>query len=175
MSALDEHCEIALANVCRAINSSLRFPRNVFDGDWRDFFFFDSDWMSDGPFVGVVKAFLDIEHSRCACVLRLDVDRDDIGPRSFCVRQNTEIDEYQLLLGGSAPGFGWLNAVERIGCASDVGEWCIYAEPNNDIAVIAFRDVDSSHRYSSAMARVHARASRMLLENLRFRTGSPIV
>jgi len=46
--------------------------------------------------------------------------------------------------------------MERLGCASDVGEWCMYCEPNNEIAVIAFRQTEAAARYASAMARVHA-------------------
>jgi RHS repeat-associated protein len=52
----------------------------------------------------------------------------------------------------SSPGFRFI----RVACASDVGEWCMYCEPNNEIAVIALRQADAAARYASAMARVRA-------------------
>lgn len=155
MSAISDRCEIARENVHRAVNPERRFPRNIFQGDWIEFFFFDSDWMTDPDFVGHVKAFLDIERAECACLWRLDSE-DANEPEFFFVQTQTIPDDYRVLLAGATPGYGWVSAMERLACASDVGEWCMYCEPNNEIAVIGFRQADASARYSSAMARVHA-------------------
>ncbi len=148
-------CETALANLRRAINVERRFPSNVFLGGWSDFYFFDSDWMRVADSVEHVKALLDVEGGQCACLWKLDSE-DPNEPRFFFVREETSADEYGALLAGKTPGYGWLDAMERLACASDLGDWCIYCEPNNEIAVIGFRQVDAAHRYSSAMARVHA-------------------
>lgn len=154
MNSVD-HCERARESVRAGIDPIRRFPRNIFVGDWVDFFFFDSDWMRESDFVDHVKAFLTIEGGQCACLWKLDSE-DPNEPRFFFVREQTTSDEYRALLAGKTPGYGWLDAMERLACASDSGAWCMYCEPNNEIAVIAFRQVDDARLYSSAMARVHA-------------------
>ena len=155
MNVVRDRCEIARANVRAGINPDRRFPRNIFVGDWSDFFFFDSDWMRESDFVEHVKAFLDIEGGQCACLWKLDSE-DANEPRFFFVRGQTTSEEYRARLAGTTPGYGWLDAMERLACASDMGEWCMYCEPNNEIAVVGFRRVDAASRYSSAMARFHA-------------------
>jgi len=155
MNVVADRCEIARANVRAGVDPARRFPRNVFVGDWSDFFFFDSDWMRESDFVDHVKAFLEIEGGQCACVWKLDSDRP-IELRDFFVREQTTTDEYRALLAGTTLGYGWLDAVERVACASDGGEWCMYCEPSNEIAVIGFRQTDAAARYASAMARVRA-------------------
>ena len=110
--------------------------------------------MTQPDFVDHVKVFLDVDGSQCACLWKLDSeDRDEV--RFFFVREGTTADEYRALLAGTTPGDGWLDAMERLACASDLGEWCMYCEPNNEIAVIGFRQVDAADRYSSAIAAVH--------------------
>lgn len=155
MSVLSDRCGIAHQNVHRAVHPERRFPRNIFQNDWVEFFFFDSDWMTDPDFVGHVQAFLDIEEAECACLWRLDSE-DVNEPEFFFVQAQTIPDDYRTLLAGATPGYGWVSAMERVACASDVGEWCMYCEPNNEIAVIGFRPGVDTHRYSSAMERVRA-------------------
>lgn len=149
------HCESARENVRTGIDPNRRFPRNIFVGDWADYFFFDSDWMRESDFVDHVKAFLTIEGGQCACLWKLDSE-DPNEPRFFFVREQTTAEAYGALLAGTTPGYGWLDGMERLACASDSAAWCIYCEPNNEIAVIAFRQADAGTRYSSAMAHVHA-------------------
>jgi hypothetical protein len=154
-SIVRDRCEIACENVCAGVAPDRRFPRNIFVGHWSDFFFFDSDWMRESDFVEHAKAFLAIEGGHCACLWKLDSE-DPNEPRFFFVREQTNTDEYRALLAGNTAGYGWLDAMERLACASDSGAWCMYCEPNNEIAVIGFRDADAARRYSSPMARVHA-------------------
>ena len=150
-----DRCEAALANVHHGVSVDQRFPQNVFVGPWIDFFFFDSDWMTEPDFVEHLKAFLSIERSRCACLWRLDKEGTN-EPTVFFVREQTTVNEYRGLLAGNAPGYGWVDAMERLACASDVGEWCMYCEPNNEIGVIGFRHKDGSARYTEALSRFRA-------------------
>lgn len=148
-------CDRALSNVRQGLRTDGRFPQNVFVGDWAEFRFFDSDWMRAADFVDHVHAFLDIEQGRCACLWKIDSEVvDELAV--FFVRGQTTADEYRALLGGNAPGYGWLDAMERLACASDRGEWCMYCEPNNEIAVIGFRQRSALDRYSLALAALHA-------------------
>ena len=98
--------------------------------------------MRVSDFVEHARAFLAIEGGGCACLWNLDA-AEDAGAARFFVHADTASDEYQALLGGVRPGYGWLDAMERLACASDVGEWCMYCEPNNDIAVVGFRGGDA--------------------------------
>src|SRR5258708_15870180 len=158
MNVARERCEIARANVRAGINPDRRFPRNIFVGDWSDFFVFDSDWMRESDFVEHVKAFLDIEGGQCACLWKLDSEEAN-EPRFFLVRGQTTSEEYRAVPAGTTPGYGWLDAMERLACASDVGGGGMYCEPNNEIAVIGFRHKGVSARYSPAMS--HFRAERI--------------
>ena len=65
-------------------------------------------------------------------------------------------DAYRLFLVGANVGEGWIYGVDRLGCASDVGRWCIYCEPRNEMAVIAFRERDSWTRYASVIAQLES-------------------
>jgi len=154
-NAIRHQCEKARESVRADIDPNRRFPRKIFVGDWADYFFFGSDWMTEPDFVDHAKAFLDVDGAQCACLWKLDSE-DPNEPRFFFVREQTTIEEYRVLLAGTTAGYRWLDAMERVACASDSGAWCMYAEPNNEIAVIGFRHPDGAHRYSSAMARVHA-------------------
>lgn len=155
MDAARDRCELAFGNVRQGVGVDRRFPRNIFVGDWSDFFFFDSDWMTAPDFVEHIKVFLNIEGSRCACLWRLDTEETN-EPSVLFVRERTTADEYRRLLAGNAPGHRWVDAMERLACASDVGEWCMYCEPNNEIAVIGFRHKRASARYAAAMRQFRA-------------------
>jgi len=155
MGAISDRCQMARENVHAAVDPERRFPRNIFTGDWSEFFFFDSDWMTDPNFVELVKTFLNIERAECACLWKLD-EEDANASEFFSLRAQTTADEYRVLLAGATPGYGWVSAMERLACTSDGGEWCMYCEPNNEIAVMALRQADAAARYASPMARVHA-------------------
>jgi hypothetical protein len=149
-----ETCQMAIANAERSINRELRFPSNVFNGSWKEFLFFDSDWMMAPDFVESVNAFLEAEGGSCACLSKVDSD-DATNPRVFAVRRQTTANEYGEVLAGTAPGYGWRDAFERLACASNVGEWCIYCEPQAEIAVIALKETNDA-RYRRVLDRFSA-------------------
>lgn len=138
-AAENTYCQKAVANLRRALNASRRFPGNVFSGDWRKFLFFDSDWIFDGQFVERVKELLEIEGSKCACICNLDEPAG--ADRSlFLIDHKSTGSNYSAFLKGPNIGDGWLYGVDRFGCASDIGLWCIYCERRSEIGVIANRD-----------------------------------
>jgi hypothetical protein len=47
---------------------------------------------------------------------------------------------YEAALEGDGPANGWIYQMDNYGCMSDIGEWCIYCEKANDIALIALRE-----------------------------------
>jgi hypothetical protein len=137
-----------------AVDLRRRFPENVFEGTWTAFRFFDSDWMTSPDFVDDVKALLAIEGATCACIVNLEAEFP--ATRELFVREQTSADDYRAVLAGTDPGLGWGSALERLGCASEIGEWALYCEPMNEIAVVGFRDADAWQRYAPALARVQA-------------------
>ena len=151
-------CTIATANIGRGVDANSRFPQNVFIGEWLDFFFFDSDWMRDAEFVDQARAFLEAERGACACLRNLDlsVTTATANTHQLLIHESTASSEYRLLLKGRSLGSGWLDGIERLACASDSGEWCMYCEPANEIAVIAFRRQESVQRYRVPMSAFHA-------------------
>lgn len=157
MTAIQDGCAKALTNLSDGIDAECRFPRNVFIGDWSDFFFFDSDWMFDPEFVERVKSFLDVENGVCACFSNLDAASDrKRQERQFFIDQQTSPAAFQSLLRGDTPGSGWIHNIDRFGCTSDVSQWCIYCERGNEIAVIAIRQGISVKHYMSQIAQFKA-------------------
>jgi hypothetical protein len=157
MNALQDACTTAIANARALIAADRRFPRNVFVGDWADFFFFDSDWVFDVQFVQRVKDLLDAEEGTCACLLSLDSAAGGTGrERLFLIDQQTMPNAYQSLLSGDGPESGWVYDVARYGCTSDKGVWCIYCEQASEIGVVGFRRSSVLARYLPSIAEFHA-------------------
>ena len=151
-------CENAVINVRQGVNADSRFPRNVFVGEWTDFFFFDSDWMRDFEFVEYIKAFLDVEGGTCVGLVNLD-SKETISSASanvLLIQGRTTSAEYQAWRMRPSSTILWAEGFARLGCASDTGDWCMYCEPRNEIAVVAFRQSHTLERYRVPMARFHA-------------------
>ena len=128
----------ALDSLRRAINADRKFPSNVFGGNWSRSLFFDSDWMFGERFVVDVQALLAIEGGHVACVASLDATPGG-GQSTFVIGKETTGPDFLSFLKGPVAGEGWQHNVGRFGCASDLGQWCIYCEKRSEIAVIAVR------------------------------------
>jgi hypothetical protein len=141
----------ARSNMSATIDKHSRFPKRVYVGDWRTFFFFDSDWVFDMKFVDKIRQLLDIESGKCAVIVNLDEDVDAENSFFSFENETTHLD-FQLFLNGTDLGGGWLHSVGRFGCVSDVGEWSIYCEKGSEIAVIAVRGNIRRDKYSQVVA-----------------------
>src|SRR5207253_2039091 len=64
---------------------------------------------------------------------------------------------YADKLRAGGPADGWLYAVDRYACASDVGEWCIYCEKTNDVAVIGLRDGGGIETFETPLKQLWAK------------------
>lgn len=145
----------ALANLSHAIEAGLRFPRNVFAGKWIGFFFFDADWVFDAQFVERIKELLKLEGGQAARIADLDAT-PNTAQSSFLIETNTSGSSYQSFLNGPSVGEGWLHGVGRFGCTSNLGEWCIYCEKGNEIAVVAVRGGQAETRYKAVIDQLKA-------------------
>jgi hypothetical protein len=145
----------ARANLSLAIDAGREFPKNVFSGNWGGFFFFDSDWIFDAPFVERARALLEIEGGNSACISNLDAV-PSTERSSFFIDKEITGQAYASFLSGPNIEEGWIYGVDRFGCTSDVGQWCIYCERRNEIAVIAVRDSRAMEKYEAAIAQFKA-------------------
>ena len=145
----------ARANLILAINASREFPKNVFPGNWGEFFFFDSDWLFDAQFVERARELLEIEGGNSACMSNLDA-APGTERSSFFIDKEITGQAYATFLSGPNVEEGWIYGVDRFGCTSDVGQWCIYCERRNEIAVIAVRDSRGTEKYEAVIAQFKA-------------------
>lgn len=134
-------CGIARAKLDTSIDTNSRFPGNVFVGEWASFLFFDSDFVFEIEFVRKIKSLIEIERGRCACVCNLDarLDNRDAKESFFLIEETMSDEAYSSVLRGLVAGSGWIYTADRFGCTSDIGQWCIYCERANEIAVVAFQ------------------------------------
>ncbi len=68
----------------------------------------------------------------------------------------SQIEQYRFVLEGKNVD-GWGYSLGRQGAISDLGAWCIYAETDSEIAVIAF-DVAEPNQYVSFLDDVVGRS-----------------
>ena len=143
-----EYREKAISNLNFAINTNSGFPARVFRHDWEHFLFFDSDRIFEPSFVDWGNRLLKIEMGNCAYICDLDSDVSNEkaeGPSSFCFGEDDTGEAFvPILCDPSKSATGWIYNFGRFTCISDVGQWCIYCERDNEIAVMAFRDKEIS-------------------------------
>lgn len=148
-------CLEAFRTVFHLIRPDISLPENVFERSMRRFLFFESDALFFGSFVEAAQTFLEIERSSAVSLVNLtealQLGRGGASP-SICLTQDTTEDKYRERLRGGSPAQRWLYSMDRYGCASNVGEWCIYCEKRNDVAVIGLRDDSSERRFKPALA-----------------------
>ncbi|TCG09428.1 hypothetical protein BZM27_05610 [Paraburkholderia steynii] len=137
----DAHRRQSYANAIAAYDSGKNFPEQVFHGNWQKFLFFQSDYLFSSEFVDTVHDVLQQERANTVCLLNLgrtNVD-DSESSASIYIDEEMNGESFMDRLVAGGPAGGWLFAVERYVCASDVGSWSIYCEKDSDIAVVALR------------------------------------
>jgi hypothetical protein len=147
----------AAKNLDAAVAPGRRFPENVFRGNWSAFFFFDPDLLFEPQFVESARTFLGTENGTCVCLSNLDAVGTQGGlETSIFLDAGTTGEAYVARLRGPSVASGWLYQMDRYGCTSDVGSWCIYCERNNEIAVIAVHENGAPNRVKSAIEQLNA-------------------
>ncbi|PMS11463.1 hypothetical protein C0Z17_15175 [Trinickia caryophylli] len=142
-------------------------PENVFAGAWRTFLFCESDRIFDLGFVSVVIRLLERENSHVACLINLDetdVTRLEEGAATIFVDSSVTGIRYMGALEDRGAAGGWLYTVNRYICSSDIGEWCIYCEKDNDIAVVGLRDVGGVRGFEQPLKKLGAKPIEELID-----------
>ena len=150
--------ERAFLNVLDGLAIDRRFPEMVFLGIWSSFLFFGSDRVFASSFADVMADFLRADNSCLGCLLNITETYSSELNRESAIYMDPILtgSEYQAFLRGNGPATGWLYSMDRFGCASDRGEWEIYCEKDSDIAVVGFRHVNGTQRFSEATRKLRA-------------------
>jgi hypothetical protein len=171
----DQQCLRARSNLEMAIKTAARLPQNVFQPGWGSFYLFNSDWMFEGAFVEKIRIMLQQEGSSCACIVNLDRAASDTLA-AFAIKGNTSAQEYQRLLAGTGPSDGWVYDVDRFGCTSEIGTWCIYCERASELAILGFNVETLEEKHEFVRAALHASGvSSIGLSPSRFEFASHII
>lgn len=154
--------ERSFANSIGSIYLDRTFPLRIFRESWTAFFFLESDMIFVPAFIGVVRGLMGTENSQICCLINLGatVQKDYGDPPAIYLDKSIEPSQYTSLLLGDGSWTAWLYLVDRYVCASDVGEWCIYCEKENDVAVIAFRSESGPNKFAAALQALQATSIR---------------
>lgn len=160
-----DNMERALRNVLTAGDLERMLPDQVFGARYQQFLFFQSDHLFTSEFVGIVQTLLRDEHAHVACLLNRDKAESFTvgGPGTFFLDATTSGEVYANKLRDGGPADGWLYGVDRYAITSDSGEWYIYCEKSNDIAVIGLCDAHSIEKFETALAELWAKPIEELL------------
>lgn len=159
IEASESERRCAFHNVMGACDFQKMLPDQLFVGVWRAFLFFPSDFMFSPDFVDVVRELMRLEEALVACLLNLDkTEKLAFGGASLMLI-DAAVDRaaYEKKLRAGGPATGWLFDVDRYACASDVGEWCIYSEKSNDVAVIALRKLSGREKFEVPLKHLSAK------------------
>lgn len=139
MNASEQAIKSAFHKAQSLIQKDTVFPEYVFESSWKLFYFFSSDRMFEEPFVDLVRSLLVAEKAGTCCIINLS----DIESKEFAViTPATSPQEYLIFLRQGGPASGWLYGVDVFLASSEKGEWCIYCERENDVAVLALNGTD---------------------------------
>ncbi|MEN6586585.1 MAG: hypothetical protein ABFE02_11155 [Sulfuricella sp.] len=156
----------AFDNIVTALDFDRLLPARVFLEVWSDFLFFQSDYIFAPEFVEVMGESLRLENAHVSCLLNLDktgtFEFGDIA--AIFLDERVTGREYRDELHGRGSADGWLYLVDRYARASDVGEWCIYCEKANDVAVIGFRGIGGVEKFEKPLKRLWARPIEELVD-----------
>ena len=132
----------AVSNALSSISKDRRFPKKVLVGHWEDYLFFDTfGTMFDPCFIEVKNLLLTEDKASVIALINLGDDTPvDDNPPAIFIEQNTKAKEYISELESKGAPPGWRFVMGRYVCASDTGNWSIYCEKQNNMAVFAFRE-----------------------------------
>ncbi|MBN8884280.1 MAG: hypothetical protein J0I77_01055 [Rudaea sp.] len=156
----------AFENAVRAIDYRRQLPERVFVGKWEGFFFCESDRIFHSEFIDVAGAFLHYEQAHVVGFINLDAVSEVglVERAAIFADEQTTGRQYMESLQGSGPADGWLYQMGRYIVVSDVGDWCIYCEKGNEVAVVGVRSFDYVMKFESALGRLMARPIEDLVE-----------
>lgn len=145
----------SLSNVRSFLAESNCLPEFIYNIKWDCYYFFNPDDITDEKFVENAKALIKVDKSHCICLVDLNAD-PEMEWSAFFFDERVLSADYMSYFDVPNRNDGELRMViGRLGCASDMGQWCIYCEKQNEIGIIAFRDHHLVKKYLAAIDRLH--------------------
>jgi hypothetical protein len=147
----------AFHNVVDSIDVDASLPNHIFSPAFSNFLFFESDRMFVASFVDVVMDIMNREGGKVCCLLNISQTQimEYQEAAAIFISRTVTGAEYESLLRAGGPAVAWLYRMDRYACASDVGEWCIYCEKENDIAVIGLSS-EGAAKFAPDLRRLYA-------------------
>ena len=148
----------AFDNATQSLDFNSRLPDNVFIGHWDSFLFCESDRMFDREFVSILNLLLQLEKASVSCVINISETKVFNIDEAALIFIDEEVtgNEYMQSLQAGGPANGWFYMVDRYACSSNIGEWCIYCEKDNDVAVIGLRKAAGIEKFKEPFRYLHA-------------------
>jgi hypothetical protein len=131
--------DTAVSHALRSIRKEKRFPHQVLAGHWEDYLFFEPHMMFDRPFIYAKNLLLADRQGSVIALINLGNCDPNAESSAMFLERETELEEYVSKLKGDGSPMNWLFLMDRYVCASDRGDWTIYCEKENDVAVFAHR------------------------------------
>ncbi len=166
MDSSEDKQRSAFFNTVEAGDFKGMLPNSVLIDAWTVFLFFQSDYVFSADFVDIVREFLHLEDAQSACLLNLDKTEslDFDSAAAIYIDERVDGAAYQEKLHAGGPVSGWLFGVDRYVCASDVGEWCIYCEKGNDVAIIGFKGCECGGKFEAPLRSLSAKPIEDLID-----------
>ena len=157
--------ERAVSNAVSFLKRETRFPRNVFIRRWYDYMFFDPYSMWQPGFIDFKNLLLTSECSSLLALVNLNrySETQQEVPSAIFLDERTGANDYISKLRGDGSPSNWLFLMDRYVCVSDKGNWCIYCEKENDIAVFATGEQLASSLRAQASDLLQAESIKSLL------------
>jgi hypothetical protein len=154
----------AFNNVVASIDVMAVLPQQIFLGKMTNCLFFESDRVFAASFAKIVGDLMLAERATSCCLLRIPQTNviESGTTNAIFLDAGAKTGEYESQLRSGGPATGWLFSMGRYACASDEGEWCIYCERHNDVAVIGLRSHAATEKFTMPLRKLHASA----IENL---------
>jgi hypothetical protein len=135
----DDLKKAAVRNATSSIGRERRFPHQIFVGEWSDYLFFYPEALFEARFIDVKDLLLKEERSSIIAVVNLgNVNSETASePRAIFLDRDTTPKHYIAQLMGDRTATSWMFLMDRYVCASEKGNWSIYCEKENDVAVLA--------------------------------------
>jgi hypothetical protein len=158
----DDLKQTAVRNATSSIRRERRFPHQMFIGEWSDYLFFYPEALFEARFIDVKNLLLKAENSSIIAVVNLgNVNSETAAePRAIFLDRDTTPQHYIAELMGDRTPTSWMFLMDRYVCASEKGNWSIYCEKENDVAVLAVREAMSRFTCSQLAKLLNAKSMR---------------
>ncbi|HET6275369.1 MAG TPA: hypothetical protein VFE16_05440 [Candidatus Cybelea sp.] len=134
----------AFDNALSLVDAERDFPQNVFRRpEQYRFLFFETEYIFVKAFVGIARAFLEVDHGEVVCLLNLWRLERNYERTAIYIDRDMDDSTYWAALWEGTIEEQWISSFgERFVCCSDSGTWAMYCERSEDFSAIAIRSDD---------------------------------